>query len=418
MAGPAAGLRAEPGLNPTDLQGAWQFYDAQISLVERLVVENALDAVSQGGAVLTYASAVRFVRDDSGNVTGAVIRDALSGREVEARARLTVNATGPWLDLTTAGLRPGRRPLLRLTKGVHLVTPSASEHAHVLFAQRDGRLFFVVPWLGYSLVGTTDTDYQGDPTDVAATEEDVDYLVEEARHAFPAGRFDEIHYTYAGVRALVRVEDVDESKVSRKHALHDHARRDGVAGVVSVVGGKITGYRAIAEEVGDLVAGKLGHRDRGDAKRATRIRPLPGGHLADLPTYVRDEVWPRAQALGLDVQQAEHLGSIYGSLTPAVLARAEHDPRLAQRVCPHQPSILAQLDRAVADEWALSLGDVLLRRTSLGLEACQALECLDEVATHTAGLLGWDTAERTRQIEAYRREIEPMRRFSRAATPA
>ena len=133
---------------------------------------------------------------------------------------------------------------------------------------------------------------------------------------------------------------------------------------------------------------------------------------------MRDDVWPRAQALGLDVQQAEHLGSIYGSLAPTVLARAESDPRLAQRVCPHQPTILAQLDRAVEDEWALSLGDVLLRRTPLGLEACQALDCLDDVAAHVAGLLGWDAAERARQVEAYRREIEPMRRFSRAATPA
>jgi glycerol-3-phosphate dehydrogenase len=408
-------LQAEPGLNPTDLQGAWQFYDGQVSLVERLVVENALDAASAGGVVLTHASAVRFTRDESGKVTGAVVRDALSGREVEARAQLTVNATGPWLDLTTAGLRPSSRPLLRLTKGVHLVTPLASEHAHVLFAKRDGRLFFVIPWLGYSLVGTTDTDYHGDPADVAATREDVDYLVEEARQAFPSGRFDEVHYTWAGVRALVRVEDVDESKVSRKHALHDHARRDGVPGIVSVVGGKITGYRAIAEEVGELVVGKLGRVGSGDT---TQIRSLPGGHLADLQTYVRDEVWPRARGMGLDREQAEHLGSIYGSLTPTVLARAEHDPRLARRICPHRPTIAAQLDRAVADEWALSLGDVLLRRTPLGLEACQALDCLDEVAAHVADLLGWDATERTRQVEAYRREIEPMRRFSRAVTTA
>src|SRR5439155_26178461 len=97
-------LRAEPGLNPAGLQGAWQFYDGQVSLVERLVIENALDAASQGGGILTYATAAGFVRDESGRVTGAVVRDGFSGREVEARARLIVNATGPWLDLTTAEL--------------------------------------------------------------------------------------------------------------------------------------------------------------------------------------------------------------------------------------------------------------------------------------------------------------------------
>src|SRR5207248_2180148 len=237
--------------------------------------------------ILTYAPAARFVRDNSGAVTGAIVRDALSGREVQVRARLTVNATGPWLDLTTAGIRPTRRPLLRLTKGVHVVTPAASRHAHVLFAQRDGRLFFVIPWLGYSLVGTTDTDYEGDPRDAAATEQDVDYLVDEAHRAFPSGRFGEVFYAYAGVRALVRMERVSEGKVSRKHALYDHARRDGVPGIVSVVGGKVTGYRAIAEEVGDLVARSLRASHRADS--TTETRPLPGGYLGDLDTYVANE---------------------------------------------------------------------------------------------------------------------------------
>jgi glycerol-3-phosphate dehydrogenase len=324
-----------------------------------------------------------------------------------------VNATGPWLDMTTAGLRPSRRPLLRLTKGVHLVTPSASRYAHVLFAQRDGRLFFVIPWLGYSLVGTTDTDYLGDPSDVAATEEDVAYLVDEAGRAFPEGQFDQIHYTWAGVRALVRMEHVSEGKVSRKHALHDHARRDGVPGIVSVVGGKITGYRAIAEEVGDLVARRLGVFHGVDS--STNRRPLPGGHLEDLEHFVSSEIWPRAQALGLDREQADHLGAIYGSLSGQVLDRVERDPTLARRVCPHQPTVLAQLDRAVEDEWAQSLGDVLLRRTPLGLHACQALDCLQPAADHLAGLLGWDAATRDRQVEGYRREVEPMRRFSRSA---
>src|SRR5207249_7196157 len=153
-------------------------------------------------------------------------------------------------------------PLLRLTKGIHLVTPRATQQAHVLFARRDGRLFFVVPWLDTTIVGTTDTDYDGDPADAAATEEDVRYLQEEARRAFPNAPFGEIFFTWAGVRALVREEGVSEGEVSRKHALYDHEARDRVAGVLSVVGGKITAYRAIAEEVTDLVARKLGREPR------------------------------------------------------------------------------------------------------------------------------------------------------------
>jgi glycerol-3-phosphate dehydrogenase len=405
-------LRLEPGLEPNGLQGAWRFYDGQVALVERLVVENALDAARAGGLVLTYARASGFLRGEDGSVIGAVVADELSGREAHARARLTVNATGPWLDLTTAGIRPARRPLLRLTKGVHIVTPSASRDAHVLFAERDGRLFFVIPWLGYSLVGTTDTDYRGDPSEAAPTAEDVEYLVDEASRAFPSGKFSEIHYAYAGVRALVRIEHVREGKVSRKHAVHDHARREGVPGIVSVVGGKVTGYRAIAEEVGDLVARKLGLGRHSDS--TTELHPLPGGRLADLDSYVEGELWPRCERLGLDHDQAAHLGSVYGSMAPEVLERIERDPTLAARVCPDEPTVLAQLHHAVDSEWAVSLGDVLLRRTPLGLRACQALDCLDTAADQLAPLLGWDAGDRRRQVEAYRAEIAPMRRFSQS----
>jgi glycerol-3-phosphate dehydrogenase len=139
---------------------------------------------------------------------------------------------------------------------------------------------------------------------------------------------------------------------------------------------------------------------------------LPGGELTDLDAYVDSDVWARARALGLERPQAEHLGSVYGSLAPGVLALAEADPSLAERVCPHQPSIAAELVRAVADEWAVTLGDVLLRRTPLGLGACQALDCLDATAERVGSLVGWDANERARQASAYREEIEPMRRFS------
>lgn len=163
--------RAEPTIKEAGLQGAWRYFDAQVPLVERLVVETALDAASQGALLLNHARATRFVRDtSSGAVVNAIVRDDVAGGDIDVRARVCINATGPWLDVTAGELR--------LTKGVHLVTPPATRNANVLFAKSDGRLFFVVPWLGYSLVGTTDTDYAGDPADAVATE---------AHGAFPGG---------------------------------------------------------------------------------------------------------------------------------------------------------------------------------------------------------------------------------------
>ena len=372
-------LATEPALDPDGLTGAWRFYDAQVPLVERLVIENVVDAADHGALVLNHARASSYLREGD-RVGGAVVRDAIANADLKVRARLTINATGPWLDRTIAPLRRTAKPLLRLTKGIHIVTPRATQQAHVLFAKRDGRLFFVLPWLDSTIVGTTDTDYDGDPADASATEDDVRYLQDEARRAFPNAPFDEIYFTWAGVRALVREEGVSEGQVSRKHALFDHERRDGIAGVLSVVGGKITAYRAIAEEVTDIATRRLGTVSGGAIRdSSTASTPLPG---AD------------------------------GSRARAIAALAAGDASLAAPMCPHHQGVAAEIVHAVRSEWARTIGDALLRRTALGLAPCQGLDCIDVVAQLMGRLLGWD-AERTRsEVAAYCREIEPMRRFS------
>ncbi len=393
-------LAAEPTLDPDGLHGAWRFYDAQVPLVERLVIENVVDATEHGALVLNHARALGYLRDGA-RVTGAVVHDMIAAADLEVRARFTVNATGPWLDRTIASVRPQSKPLLRLTKGIHLVTPRVTEKAHVLFAKSDGRLFFVLPWLDATLVGTTDTDYTGDPADAAATEEDVRYLQNEARHAFPKAPFDKIYYTYAGVRALVREEGVSEGEVSRKHALVDHDLRDGTAGLLSVVGGKITAYRDIAEEATDAVARKLGLKVGG----STADAPLPGA---------RSEPLPAGPRLGVDGETVRHLERIYGTRSRELLSLASAHPELGGPLCTHHRGIAAEVVYAVLKEWANTLGDVLLRRTALGLMACQGLDCIEAVADHVGTALGWDDVRRAREIAAYRAEIAPMRRFSMA----
>jgi glycerol-3-phosphate dehydrogenase len=395
----AATVAAEPSLDPDGLAGAWGFYDAQVPLVERLVIENLVDATASGGLVLNHARVVDFLREGD-RVVGARVRETVDARELDVRARFTVIATGPWLDRTIAPLRRRSDPLLRLTKGIHLVTRRATEQAHVLFAKSDGRLFFVLPWRDATIVGTTDTDYSGDPGEAVATEEDVRYLQDEARHAFPSAPFDEIFFTWAGVRALVREEGVSEGRVSRKHAFFDHERREGVPGALSVVGGKITAYRAIAEECLDIVTRKLGRY----VPSRTAAEPLPGARPVDLAAQPGD--------LALDAPTRAHLAGIYGARARDLLDLARADPTLAEPLCPHHKGMAAEVVHAAQSEWAATLGDVLLRRNGLGLSACQALDCLDRVADRVGAALGWDQDRRRKEIDAYRREIEPMRRFS------
>jgi glycerol-3-phosphate dehydrogenase len=394
-----ATLVAEPSLEADGLTGAWRFYDAQVPLVERLVIENLVDASAGGALVLNHAQVIDFIRDGD-RVLGARVRDAIAQRNVEIRARYTVVATGPWLDRTITPLRKRPDPLLRLTKGAHIVTRRTVQQAHVLFAKSDGRFFFVVPWRDATIVGTTDTDYAGDPGNVVASEQDVRYLQDEARRAFPSAPFDDIYFTWAGVRALVREEGVSEGQVSRKHALFDHAAREGVEGVLSVVGGKITAYRAIAEEAVDAASRKLARNGRS----RTADEPLPGARAVDLAARPGD--------VTLDAVTRGHLTSIYGGRAREVLDLSRADPSLASPLCPHHRGIEAEIVHAVENEWAQSLGDVLLRRNALGLSACQALDCVDRVADRMGSVLGWDQDRRREEVEAYRREVEPMRRFS------
>lgn len=388
-------LALEPSLEHDGLAGAWRFYDAQVPYVERLVVENVVDAVEHDALVLNHATATGYLRDGD-RVVGATVRDAIGGAEIALRARFTVNATGPWLDRTIAPLRHSARPLLRLTKGIHLVIPPATEHAHVLFAESDGRLLFVVPWgSDASIVGTTDTDYQGDPADAAATDEDVRYLQEAVRRTLPHAPVDKILFTWAGVRALVREDGVSEGQVSRKHRLFDH-RQEGLKSVLSVVGGKITAYRAIAEEVADTVVDTL---SRG-AKGRTADSALPG---AATPPALTGEI---------DGETATRLRAVYGALARGILELARSEPSLAKRVCARHAGIGAEVIHAVRAEWARTLGDVLLRRTLFGLEACQALDCIEGIADLVGAELGWSASDRSAAIAAYRIEVEPMRRFS------
>lgn len=390
-------LEAEPRLRRDGLAGAWRFYDAQVPLVERLVVENVVDAEEHGALVLNHARAVDYLRDGD-RITGARVHDEVGGRALDIHARMTVNATGPWLDRTIASVRRTKRPLLRLTKGIHLVTPHATERAHVLFARSDGRLFFVVPFLDSTIVGTTDTDYTGDPAEAAATNDDVRYLQDAAREAFPDAPFDTIHFTWAGVRALVREEGVSEGEVSRKHALFDHERREGVAGLLSVVGGKITAYRHIAEETTDAVMRHLSRT--GEATTATVA--LPGARSAG------------TAAGSLPDATRAYLATIYGARAEGVIALAADDPSLAEPLCPHHHGIAAEVVHAVCHEWARTIGDVLLRRTMLGVAACQGLDCVDAIAARIGALLDWDADRQRAEIGRYQAEIEPMRRFSNA----
>jgi glycerol-3-phosphate dehydrogenase len=294
---------------------------------------------------------------------------------------------------------------------VHLVTPAATRHAVVLFAESDNRLFFVVPWLGLSLVGTTDTDFTGDPRQARATTEDIDYLVAAVDQAFPDAPWRQIYFTTAGVRALVRRDGMAAGAVSRKHRLVDHAAR-GAPGLVSIVGGKLTAYRGIAEEAVDAACRRLAIV----APSRSRDVPLPGaaGYGPETLAAARRQ----GDEMGLADGLAEHLVTTYGARYTAILRLIAAQPRLAERLDPAEHDCLAQLHHAVEREAARTLSDVFLRRLSLGFTANQGLPAVDRAAAELASLLGWDAERTAAEVADYRATIARMREPARAAMAA
>lgn len=390
-------LALEPGLQREGLRGGASYGDGQVELVERLCVENALDAARHGAVLLNHARVDDLRRED--DFVAATVTDRLTGAAFTMRARRVVNTTGPWLDRV-----PGLPALKsRMTKGVHLVTPPATRHAILLFSPDDDRVFFSIPWMGHQLVGTTDTDFTSDPDEVHATGDDVRYLQRGIRQALPDADVETIHYTWAGVRNLVPEEGKSESQVSRKHQVIDHADH-GFPGIVSLVGGKITPFRAVCEELVDLVA-----RDLGAGRSDTEHARLPGAP-DDLDALVR-ELEERAGTLRLPPGVARALATTYGTRGREVLDRVEAMPEEGRVLCPHAPMLLAEARFAVETEMARTAADVLLRRTRCGWEECEGKDALPDVLDVLDAMLGRDAKARAADEAAFRLELERRHRF-------
>jgi glycerol-3-phosphate dehydrogenase len=395
-------LEQEPSLKNTEgLTGSFLYCDGQAEYTERLCIENLLDAAGKGATTLNHARMTELLQKD-GTVSGIRVKDIITGEEYQANGRIILNTAGPWADLVWQKLGAGFTEKIRKTKGIHLLTRKLSNSALVLFAKSDGRLFFVVPWLDYSLIGTTDTDYSGDPDKLYADKSDVDYLVTETQHYFPDFKKDDIYFTHAGLRALVPKGNKAQSSTSRAHKLIDHERRDGMKGFLSIIGGKNTAYRGIAEEAVDLICEKLGKR----VACATAQTPLPGA-----PAVSLEDIDKSAGQSGLPTETVSHLTSIYGSRYTSVLKYAAEDKRLANPISSGARDILAQIKHAVMEETALSVNDFMLRRSFIGLGKSQGLDAVETVAKEMGKLLGWNSAETQKQVEGYRAAAALGQRF-------
>lgn len=412
----------EPLLRGEGLKGAPLYYDCSTDDA-RLTLESALQAADTGAIVATWVKATGFEHDEGGRMVGVHLQDHFSGDTKTVRASAVINATGPWTDRTVqlSGVEDAA-DLLRPTKGIHIVVSRERlpvNHAVVCFHPQDGRVLFAIPWGDCTYVGTTDTDFDGDPADVHADRADVDYLIEVMAHYFPEANLthDDVHCTWAGLRPLMRPPEkegteLDESAVSREHRIVV-----GEDGLITIAGGKLTTYRLMSKEVVDTAVKLL--RLRGEIPRKlnqarTDEEPLPGG-----VNWPADDDHGRVAEQVLDVgggridnDTAQLLANTYGMRALDVARLTRQDQTLAERLVPHRPEILAQVDWAVHEELAARVTDVLKNRTQLFYrEADQALACVDRVAARMQELLGWTDEQRDGSAKDYRREVEASRRW-------
>jgi glycerol-3-phosphate dehydrogenase len=409
MLTPAEALRRAPGLETEGLKGAALFFDAQAEYAERLAVENALDARARGATVLTYARVERLLVED-GAARGVEFTDLLGGATHAARARVVLNVAGPWVDevLEGAGAAGGR--LIGGTKGSHLVVrrfPGAPEAALYVEAFEDGRPFFIIPWDGKYLIGTTDERYAGDLDRVRAEGREIEYLLRETNRALPSAGLTraEVLYTYSGVRPLPYAAAGDAAAVTRRHFV----RPSRVRGLFSVVGGKLTTYRSLAEETVDLVFKHLG---KTPAPCTTAARPLPGAAAADFAAF-REAFKSQSR---LPPKCSERLLKVYGTRAAEVLRLALKDAVLREPISDETGSVGAEVVYAFQSEMAETLTDCLMRRTMTGLNSRTGLDAAEAAARIAQKFLGWDDERAAREVEGYRRYVERFH-FEAVARP-
>ncbi len=405
MIGARECLQRMPGLNADGLQGAALYYDGQVTYAERLVLENVIDAVELGAVARNYCT-VTEIHIDNAAVTGVGFTDAATGSSETATAPLVVNAGGPWVDDVLSGAgTTAFGDYVGGTKGSHIVVPhfdDAPPDAVYVEAGADGRPIFIIPWNLQVLIGTTDIRFDGDPASARASLAEIDYLLGELNRLFPNAAMarDDISFTYSGVRPLPPQNDGPEGAISRKHHVrhHNHVAR----GLYSVVGGKLTTFLSLAEDVLKRLNRDF---DLGLSRQGVRERPFPGAGQA--AADAGDGQHSR--------ETRRHLSAVYGARADAVVALAAGDRRLAEVVCPWSGALAAEVVHALRHEFARTLDDVLNRRLMIGLNPDIGLPALPAVARVMAAELGWDERERERRQRDYERYASERFLLHRAA---
>jgi glycerol-3-phosphate dehydrogenase len=327
-----------------------------------------------------------------------IARDAFTGQRHAFLSKVLINAAGPWIDTVRRAGELDHAKIIHPTKGIHLVTRRLSDQA-LFAASRDGRMFFIIPFGACSLIGTTDTSYDGDLDEVHADQNDIEYLLTESRRVLPGLPLsrDAVLYTYAGIRPLA-FAGADESAISRKHRV---VREGRTRRVITIAGGKLTTYRNMAKDAVDEACKAIGIK----ARCVTDVRPLAGNLSMDYEGYVREAAPELAARHKVSPELVLHLTGLYGSRASRVLELMETDALLGETISPESRDIYAQVAYSVRQEGARTLSDIILRRMHVGTTPSRGLGQIERIAQLAGRELRWGEDEKRHQVEEFKREL-------------
>jgi glycerol-3-phosphate dehydrogenase len=402
--------RIAPDFKTETITGAIQYYDAQVDDA-RLVLTLARTAAAYGAQVATRTRVLGFLREGE-RVVGVRALDLETGRELEVRARVVVNAAGVWTD-EIQELVGGRGALhVQASKGIHLVVPRdriRSESGFIVRTEKS--VLFVIPWGRHWIIGTTDTDWNLDKAHPAASRTDIDYVLDHVNAILrePLDH-DDVEGVYAGLRPLLRGESEVTSKISREHTVVTP-----VPGLVMIAGGKLTTYRVMAKDAVDAAAHSLKTTVSMTVRDSITDRvPLLGADGYETRANQRVLL---ARRSGLHVARVDHLLNRYGGLVDDLLALVQERRGLALPLEGAEDYLAAEVVYAVTHEGARHLDDVLTRRTRISIETFdRGVSAAAGVARLMAAELGWDAARTAEEVDHYLRRVEAERQSQLMAT--
>lgn len=401
--------RLAPAINTSTVAGGMTFYDVQMDDA-RHTVELVRTAVAEGVDAASALSVIDVVKD-GGRVVGVRVADLESGLEFDVAARHVVNATGPWAGVVQ-DLAGGKSSFdVQASKGVHILVPRERIDSTVsMFVRAEDSVLFVRTWGRHWLIGTTDTPWDGKLDHPTATSEDIEYLLRNVNRVLrTALTRDDIDGVFAGLRPLVKGKPGATSKMSREHAVETV-----VPGFTTIVGGKYTTYRVMAEDVIDAAVSDLGPGGTVAGPSRTKSLPLLGARGLQAR---RPAIMDRAARLGLVSADAEHLLGRYGTLTDEVLDLIEADASLAEPLIDSGGYLRAEAHYAASHEGALHIADVMTRRlhTSI-LTPDRGGGSVQQVADVIGPVLGWSEDTKAAEVEQYRARIEAEVRAEQLAS--